>query len=86
MDFVKGNWKLAAGLSAAAATGALASRAISDLQAKRIVQENTEEPVPKKWIRVGAVCELILYPVKSCKGVNVHEAVCTDIGLKGKYK
>lgn len=76
------HWKLAAGLTAAAATGAIATLAISELQ-RQGNKLTKEDEVPKKWIRVGAVSELILYPVKSCKGVNVHEATCTDIGLKG---
>lgn len=33
---------------------------------------------------VGTVKELICYPVKSCKGVYVEEAACTDYGLKVK--
>lgn len=84
MDFVRDNWKLAASLTAAAASGALAGVVISDLKSKAgLVNQVNLNTVPQKWVRVGAVSEIILYPVKSCKGINVHEATCTKIGLKG---
>ncbi|ODM96337.1 Mitochondrial amidoxime-reducing component 1 [Orchesella cincta] len=83
MDLIKGNWKLATGFVAAAATGAIAGMAVSELRKDKMKESNV---APQKWIRVGAVCELILYPIKSCKGVSVHEAHCTKIGLKAsKY-
>lgn len=74
MEVFRDNWKLVA---AAVATGALTGIAFksgrSDVK-KKIA-------VPKKWIRVGTVKELVIYPIKSCKGVNIHEATCTQIGL-----
>ncbi|KAM4692730.1 mitochondrial amidoxime reducing component 2-like [Discoglossus pictus] len=42
----------------------------------------------KKWKRkgrlqkVGEVSHLIIYPVKSCRGVSLSEAECKDFGLK----
>lgn len=32
--------------------------------------------------QVGAVAQLWIYPVKSCKGVAVSEAECTALGLR----
>ncbi|GAB0089020.1 mitochondrial amidoxime reducing component [Sergentomyia squamirostris] len=36
---------------------------------------------PKKWIRVGELTELIIYPVKSCAGIPADELNCTILGL-----
>lgn len=70
------NLKFAAVLSAAAASGAVAGLLLSNLKSK-------PQPAPEKWIRVGTVKELTLYPVKSCKGIRVDEATTTMIGMKG---
>ncbi|XP_031193598.1 mitochondrial amidoxime-reducing component 1 isoform X2 [Mastomys coucha] len=32
--------------------------------------------------QVGTVAQLWIYPIKSCKGVSVSEAECTDMGLR----
>lgn len=64
-------------LAAAAASGAIATLLFSNIKSK------PQENVPEKWIRVGKVKELILYPIKSCKGIRVDEATITKVGLKG---
>ncbi|KAJ9591663.1 hypothetical protein L9F63_001808 [Diploptera punctata] len=38
--------------------------------------------IPTKWRKVGEVREMIIYPLKSGTGVNLQEAVCTDLGLQ----
>lgn len=35
-----------------------------------------------KLEEVGVVSQLLIYPIKSCKGVSVSEAECTPLGLK----
>jgi len=49
-------------------------------------KKNTLKDVPKpqKWVKVGTVSKLIIYPVKSCSGVIVETAVFTQMGLKCK--
>ncbi|CAL8082895.1 unnamed protein product [Orchesella dallaii] len=37
---------------------------------------------PQKWVKVGNVKKLIVYPIKSCAGVVVEKAVVTTLGLK----
>lgn len=32
--------------------------------------------------QVGTVAQLSIYPIKSCKGVQVNEAECTTMGLR----
>jgi hypothetical protein len=38
--------------------------------------------VPKKWQRVGELSELMLFPVKSCAGISLQEAECTEYGIQ----
>jgi hypothetical protein len=38
--------------------------------------------IPTKWRRVGEVSELTIYPLKSGRGVDLKEALCTDLGLE----
>lgn len=40
------------------------------------------EQTPTKWLKVGEVKELVIYPVKSCKGTEVSSATVTQLGLK----
>jgi hypothetical protein len=40
---------------------------------------------PEKWVLVGKVSKLIIFPIKSCQGVEVDEAVVTALGLKCKH-
>ena len=35
----------------------------------------------KQWIQVGQVSDLFVYPIKSCRGIQVSEAECTELGL-----
>ncbi|ODM93203.1 Mitochondrial amidoxime-reducing component 1 [Orchesella cincta] len=39
-------------------------------------------PKPQKWVKVGTVGKLHIYPIKSCSAVNLEKAVLTQIGLK----
>jgi hypothetical protein len=38
--------------------------------------------IPTKWRHVGEVSELTIYPLKSGRGVDLKEALCTDLGLR----
>lgn len=38
---------------------------------------------PEKWVKVGTVKRLIIYPIKSCAGTVVEKGVITTLGLKG---
>lgn len=38
--------------------------------------------VPKKWVPIGKVSELLMYPLKSCYRNNITEAECTQFGFK----
>lgn len=51
-------------------------------QYKEAVSTNQGELKPQKWVKVGRVNKLIVYPVKSCQGVLVDKAVITTLGLK----
>ncbi|XP_069482909.1 mitochondrial amidoxime reducing component 2-like [Ambystoma mexicanum] len=37
---------------------------------------------PDRLKQVGVVSQLFVYPIKSCKGVSISEAECTEMGLK----
>lgn len=37
---------------------------------------------PEKWALGGNVDKLLIYPIKSCPGIPVDEAVITTLGLK----
>ncbi|KAH0507037.1 mitochondrial amidoxime-reducing component 1 [Microtus ochrogaster] len=39
-------------------------------------------PRRRRLQQVGTVSQLWIYPIKSCKGVSVSEAECTDMGLR----
>ncbi|CAG7820426.1 unnamed protein product [Allacma fusca] len=73
-NMVEVSWKSAAALSAAFATGSVATLLWGKL--------NKEKMKPEKWIRVGTVGELMVYPVKSCQGTSVNECTATEIGFK----
>lgn len=66
-------------LTTAGAPGAL----VEDSFKGSSTQSTKTIAVPKKWIRVGTVKELLMYPIKSCKRVHVQKATCTQIGLQG---
>lgn len=75
LDDTSSTWKLAAAVSAACVSGALMGLALNGAKSKEVTL--------KKWIRVGTVKELNVYPIKSCRAVKVQEGVATKIGLKG---
>ena len=76
-DAVGSNWKVAAlAASAAGISGLVATYIFND-------RKNGLQGVPQKWIKVGTVSHLFLYPVKSCQGISVKEATATTLGLKG---
>lgn len=37
---------------------------------------------PRKWVKVGTVKKLMIYPIKSCQGFSVDKAILTGLGLK----
>ena len=42
---------------------------------------------PKNLKRVATISSLVIYPIKSCHGVEVPEAECTELGLKyGEFR
>ena len=47
---------------------------------KKTVVESAEKMI-KFWEPVGRISGLTIYPIKSCRGVEVSEADCTLIGL-----
>jgi len=58
-------------------------------KSKLLVQQVTQAPCnnvalkPEKWVKVGTVKSLIIYPIKSCAGNVVQKGVITTMGLKG---
>ncbi|XP_074078815.1 mitochondrial amidoxime reducing component 2 [Macrotis lagotis] len=40
---------------------------------------------PRRLQQVGTVAEIWIYPIKSCKGVSVNEAECTEMGLSSGH-
>jgi hypothetical protein len=68
---------LAVGASVALGSGVIAGALLS-----KKLSAQKHKVTPTKWVRVGSVKELILYPVKSCQGIHVNEAETTIIGLK----
>ncbi|CAG7833887.1 unnamed protein product [Allacma fusca] len=57
-------------------------------QCVKIVERNSTEECPSlkptKWVKVGNIASLILYPIKSCKGIYVDKAFVTPLGLQGR--
>ena len=69
-------WKhVAIAASASAAGYLLYSTLKSDSWLRKFV-------APKNWVEVGVVEELFIHPIKSCRGISVPEAECTEYGLK----
>jgi hypothetical protein len=78
------SWKFAAGIGAA---GFLSGIGLLTLKQKSLAIEDASKEskvLPEKWIKVGTVKTLTLYPVKSCCGIDVDEAQIAEMGLKGK--
>lgn len=42
-----------------------------------------EKNPPEKWVKVGTISDLVIYPVKSLPGITVTQAVTTILGLQG---
>lgn len=40
------------------------------------------EKIPKKWRKIGTVKDLVIYPVKSAKGINAERLFITQKGVK----
>ncbi|XP_059617977.1 mitochondrial amidoxime reducing component 2-like [Phlebotomus argentipes] len=40
------------------------------------------ESPPRRWIRVGELTDLMIYPIKSCAGISVKTIQCSVLGLK----
>jgi hypothetical protein len=38
--------------------------------------------VPRKWRCVGELSELTVFPIKSCAGIILQEAECTEYGIQ----
>jgi hypothetical protein len=38
--------------------------------------------VPRKWRCVGDLSELTVFPIKSCAGISLQEAECTEYGIQ----
>lgn len=72
-------WKLAITVSLSCISGGLLTLAARKFFAKSL----DSHKVPEKWLRVGTVKKVIIYPVKSCRGVELGMAAATPIGLKG---
>ncbi|CAG7833888.1 unnamed protein product [Allacma fusca] len=51
---------------------------------KRNSTEECPSLKPTKWVKVGNIASLILYPIKSCKGIYVDKAFVTPLGLQGR--
>ncbi|XP_027727457.1 mitochondrial amidoxime-reducing component 1-like [Vombatus ursinus] len=68
-------WAAALGLAAAAALGAAAWSTRDRRRRRR----------QRRLQQVGTVAQLWIYPIKSCKGVPVNEAECTELGLRSGH-
>jgi len=53
-----------------------------DKSSKKSTTDNETTLKPEKWVKVGKVKKLIVYPVKSCAGVVLDKGVITTLGLK----
>lgn len=58
---------------------------IGGLIAKKIIKASESvDTLPEKWVKVGQINELLIYPVKGMPGISVKEASVGRLGLKGK--
>ena len=75
-----------AALCATSAT-LLAAFAFKNSLLKKIgVKAEAEAKAPKRWMRVGTVSQLLIYPIKGCAGIHVKQAKVTQLGLSLKGK
>ncbi|CAL8142134.1 unnamed protein product [Orchesella dallaii] len=73
--------KLPASTLAISAGACVAGGIVGGLIMKRTAK--TTDQLPEKWIKVGEIKKLNVYPVKSMSGVSVNEAVVARLGLQG---
>jgi hypothetical protein len=45
-------------------------------------QRRSTSSGPRKWRCVGELSELAVYPIKSCAGISLQEAECTEYGIQ----
>jgi hypothetical protein len=45
-------------------------------------KRNNTSSVPRKWRCVGELSELTVFPIKSCAGISLQEAECTEYGIQ----
>jgi hypothetical protein len=45
-------------------------------------KRNGTSRVPRKWRCVGELSELTVFPIKSCAGISLQEAECTEYGIQ----
>jgi len=72
------SWQTTTAISAAACITAVAATGLA-LKAK----SSNGVKGPQKWVRVGTVTQLVIYPVKAFQGTHVDEATVTKVGLSG---
>lgn len=57
---------------------------LGGLMVKKISADaSSTDKLPEKWVKVGKIKDLIIYPVKSMVGIPVNEAVLGRLGLHG---
>lgn len=50
---------------------------------KAINASGKVDKLPEKWVKVGKIENLFIYPVKGMPGISVREASLETLGLKG---
>lgn len=55
---------------------------VGGLLVKKVSSKSVEQ-APQKWIKVGVVKELVIYPVKSIPGISVTETQLGSMGFVG---
>jgi hypothetical protein len=58
-------------------TGIVANNLLNKMSAR----SSNVIKTPDKWVRVGTISQLIIYPVKAMPGVYVNKAKVTQLGL-----
>lgn len=70
--------------STALVAGAAVAAILTTGIALKVFLKRTRRRFPQKWIKVGTLSKLTIFPIKSCRGVSVPEANVTKLGLHGK--
>lgn len=66
------------------ACACIAGGVVGGLTAKKVFE--TSAPIdllPNKWMKVGQIRDLLIYPIKGMPGFSVKEASLGRLGLKG---